>query len=125
MTYSWDREAEEQVDTKAESAVDETTAVVESEEDRTISAVPLAGDIFVKARAIRREIVPTSLRRVRSRGKHARRAAARANHPCQGPRMYIVDLDGESDLSRIALRRRFEETAAAKAVVEGEHTAAS
>jgi hypothetical protein len=94
-----DREAEEHVKTSSEQDVD--------------GELPLGGpDIFLSARATRRVLMPRSLRRGRSRANDARRAAARANHPCQSGGLHIVDLDGESETARIALRRRFEETAA-------------
>ncbi len=69
-------------------------------------------DIFVLPRAPRRDLLPASLRRGRHGSKDARRAQARANHPCMGlPHMHLVDGDGAGvvEESRIALRRRFED----------------
>ncbi len=69
-------------------------------------------DIFVLPRAPRRDLLPASLRRGRHGSKDARRAQARANHPCTGlPHMHLVDGDGAGvvEESRIALRRRFED----------------
>jgi hypothetical protein len=104
------------VETSAESVVDDL-AVVESDDDVTLEGPPLSGDFFVSARPSRRELVPPSLRLSRPRGKHARRAQSRANHPCHGPRMYLLedldldDLEGPSETTRIALRRQFEDLA--------------
>ena len=119
MYYSWAREAEDQVRTSPESVADGLT-VVGSDDDMAVGGPPLSTDIFVSARPPRRDLLPASLRRSRTRGKHARRAQARANHPCHGPRMYLLDdldlddldhLEGGSEKTRIDLRRRFEDDA--------------
>jgi hypothetical protein len=110
------------VGTNPESAVDALT-VVEAHDDITGAGPAMSNDIFVSARSPRRELVPASLRLGRPRGKHARkaqarRAQARANHPCHGPRMYLLedldldDHDGLSETTRIDLRRQFEDPAA-------------
>ena len=91
----------------------------EQDDDGSTPGTPLSGaDIFLSARparSARRAVLPTSLRRARTEAREARTAQSRANHPCQGPRMYLVDIDGESETTRIELRRRFEDVAATDA----------
>ena len=106
--------------TRSELDVDsESTLVVEKDDDGPPCAMLLSGDeIFVSARTDRRGFLPVSLRRGR-RAKHLRLALARANHPCQtGPRMYLVDVDGEAETMRIDLRRRFEDISDADAMLD-------
>ena len=88
----------------------ETEAAVEPDDEVVAAPLQVAGpDIFVNPRPPRRDLMPASLRRGRHGAKDARRAAARANHPCQGStRMYLVDGDGEYEEARIAIRSRFE-----------------
>jgi hypothetical protein len=83
----------------------------ERDDEGSTPEMPLSGpDIFLSSRPPRRAVLPTSLRRARAQSREARMAQSRANHPCQGPRMY-----GESETTRIELRRRFEDVAAADA----------
>jgi hypothetical protein len=95
---------------------------VEPDDTVTAPETRLGGpDIFLSARTGRRVqmprvqmprvLLPRVLRRGRSRANDARRAAARANHPCQSGGLHLVDLDGATETARIALRRRFEEPA--------------
>jgi hypothetical protein len=90
----------------------EESSEVESVEEITAPLQVSGPDIFVLARAPRRDLMPASLRKGRHGAKDARRARSRANHPCQGStHMYLVDGDGAGAVeeSRIALRRRFED----------------
>ncbi len=94
--------------TKSEHDVEESSEVEEVAAPLQVSGP----DIFVLARAPRRDLMPASLRKGRHGAKDARRAQSRANHPCQGSsRMHLVDGDGPGvvEESRIALRRRFED----------------
>ncbi|HVA02503.1 MAG TPA: hypothetical protein VMU64_02050 [Acidimicrobiales bacterium] len=97
--------------TRSEHDVEESSEVEPVE--KIAAPMQVSGpDIFVQARAARRDLMPASFRRGRHGAKDARRAQSRANHPCQGStRMYLVDGDGAGEVeeSRIALRRRFED----------------
>ena len=92
---------------------------VEPDDTVTTPGEPLGGplggpDIFLSARTTGRMlflVFPVPCAEGARRAKDARRAAARANHPCQSGGLHLVDLDGESETARIALRRRFEDTA--------------
>jgi hypothetical protein len=100
------------VGSRSEHEVEETSEVDAVEEAMIAPLQVSAPDIFVMPRAPRRDLLPASLRRGRHGSKDARRALARANHPCMGsPRMHLVDADGADvvEESRIALRRRFED----------------
>ena len=95
--------------TSSEHDVEESSEV-ESVEEITAPLQVSGPDIFVLARAPRRDLMPASLRKGRHGAKDARRARSRANHPCQGStHMYLVDGAGAVEESRIALRRRFED----------------
>jgi hypothetical protein len=92
--------------------------------------VSLSGDeIFVTARANRRDLVPVSLRRGRHHATGAGKTRARSNTSGETtPQMHLVetdvDVDGEAETMRIALRRSFEEVSAADVAVEVQESAA-
>ena len=72
-----------------------------------------ADDMFISARRVRRVRMPASLRRGRHQAKDSRRAFdAASNRAGPSPRMHLVDVDGQAETARIALRRRFEEVSA-------------
>ncbi len=108
-----------------DSEVAEVEAV-ETDDEVTITALQVPGpDIFLAVRSPRRDRLPASLRRGRHMTKDARRAAARANHPCNGPSpMYLVDGEGEFEEARIAIRQRFEAIAIADAAAKAQESAA-
>ena len=88
-----------------------SSAAGEVDVDETALAVPLCGDeIFVTARRKRRDHLPVALRRGRHGAKGAGRTRTRAV-PRGGtaPTMHVVDVDGEAETVRIALRRSFED----------------
>jgi len=74
-------------------------------------------DIFVLPREDADAPRAGTRRSGRGRAKHARMASARANHPSQGRRMYLVE-DDELETNRISLRRAFEDLAGRHAVPE-------
>ena len=96
----------------------ETAVEVEPEDVVVVAPLQVSGpDIFVSARALRRDLLPAPLRRGRHVARDARRAQARANHPCNGTsRMYLIDGEGEYEETRIAIRSRFETVPVADAV---------
>jgi len=104
----------------------DTEAAVEPDDEVVAAPLQVSGpDFFVKTRPPRRDLLPASLRRGRHGAKDARRAAARANHPCQGSaRMYLVDGEGEYEETRIAIRRRFEALSLVDALPETEDSVA-
>lgn len=108
------------------SEPDTDTEAVEPDDQVVAAPVQVSGpDIFVKPRPPRRDLLPASLRRGRHGAKDARRAAARANHPCQGSaRMYLVDGEGEYEEARIAIRSRFEALSLVDAPPKTEESAA-
>ena len=104
----------------------DTEAAVEPDDEVVAAPLQVSGpDIFVKPRPPRRDLMPASLRRGRHGVKDARRAAARANHPCQGTeRMHLVDGDGEYEEARIAVRSRFEALSLVEALPSTEESVA-
>jgi hypothetical protein len=93
------------------SQSNDDTEAGSTEPDEVVAApLQVSGpDMFVKVRKARRDRRPAPLRKGRHSAKDARRAAARANHPCHGTsRMYLIDGEGEYEETRIAVRQRFE-----------------
>jgi hypothetical protein len=86
--------------TRSNSGVDGTSASLSG------------ADLFLVARTSRRVRLPASLRRGRHRATGANPVVdVRAGHAEKPAGMYLVDVDGEAETSRIALRRRFEDIA--------------
>jgi len=114
--------------TRSEKDVDESSTDVESVDEAPIRALPLSPDFFVSARAPRRDLLPASLRAGRTgrpRPKHARRASDPTSHPCYGtPTLYLVERDQESEITRIALRRTFEDISGSPTTSGSQETAA-
>jgi len=82
----------------------------------TSFAMSLSGDeIFVSAKPIRRDHVPVALRRGRHRSKGSSRTRARSTRRAVTTAgMHLVDVDGEAETMRIALRRSFEDVPSAE-----------
>ena len=87
---------------------------LEPDIDETASVIALGGeDMFLSARKSRRVQLPASLRRGRHGSKVARRQhQARDGRGASSHQLHLVDVDGQAETERIALRRRFEEISA-------------
>lgn len=111
---------------RSRSTDDVDSEAVETDDEVTTTPLQVPGpDIFLVVRSPRRDRLPASLRRGRHMTKDARRAQARANHPCNGtPQMYLVDGEGEFEETRIAIRQRFEDVAVADAASKTQESAA-
>jgi hypothetical protein len=82
--------------------------------DETPRVIALSGkDMFFSARKSRRVQLPASLRRGRHGSKVARsERRARDGRGASSHQLHVVDVDGQAETERIALRRRrFEESA--------------
>jgi hypothetical protein len=97
---------------------DEPTAavepVLEPAVDETPGAIALSGaDMFLSARKSRRVQLPASRRRGRHGSKDGRgERRARDGRGASSRQLHLVDVDGQAETERIALRRRFEEISA-------------
>jgi hypothetical protein len=99
---------------------DGTAAAVEPKGDETSGVMAVGGaDIFISERRNRRVRVPASIRRGRHQTKGPRHALDATNDRAgSSQRMYLVDVDGQTETARIALRRTFEDISAANSSSE-------
>jgi hypothetical protein len=95
---------------------DESTAAVEPVLEPDVDETPgvISGaDLFLSARKSRRVQLPASLRRGRHGSKDGRRERrVRDSRGASSRQLHLVDVDGQAETERIALRRRFEEISA-------------
>ena len=92
----------------------ESIAAVEPDVDESALVLAVSGaDMFVSASKSRRVQLPASLRR----GRHGARDARKRHRASNGEgekshELHLVEVDGQAETERIALRRRFEEISA-------------
>jgi hypothetical protein len=91
-----------------------TTVLAPEVDDGPVVMAISGADMFVSARRDRRVHLPAALRRGRRRARHARTGRRAGNNEGESPqRMHLVDVDGQTETARIALRLRFEDMSVA------------